>query len=98
MDHFLRLCSPRYATKVHLQGNRFEHDLPPSFFECTSLADVNLADNYLSGAVSDDVANLTSLRLFRLDGNRHSEADRDVIRDCMAAYLPTLVKQAGFKI
>ena len=48
--------------------------------------------------MSDDVANLKHLRLFKLEGNRHSATDRDVITDSMKAYLPDLVKANGFRI
>ena len=89
---------PLGLVKLHLQNNEFVHDLPPSLFLLRGLADVNLSDNCLSGAVSDDVANLTALRLFKMEGNRHSATDRAVITDSLTAYLPALVKAQGFRI
>jgi hypothetical protein len=55
-------------------------------------------DNYLSGAVSDDVVNLKALRVFMLTGNRHSAQDKAVITDSLKVYLPNLVRQQGFRI
>jgi Leucine-rich repeat (LRR) protein len=89
---------PKQLSKVHLQNNKLTRDIPISFFQLINVADVNLSNNYLSGAVSDDVVNLTRLRILRLDGNRHSLADRNVITDCITAYLPALVRSQGFKI
>jgi Leucine-rich repeat (LRR) protein len=89
---------PVSLTKLHLQGNKLVRDLPATFFKCLQLADVNLSDNFLSGAVSDAVGDLRALWLLKLAGNRHSDADKGVIQDCLSAYLPDLVRQGGFKI
>lgn len=87
-----------YQVKLHLQNNRLTKDLPKSLFLLTGLADVNVSDNCLSGALSDDVANLKQLRLFKMEGNRHSATDRAVITDSLTVYLPALVKAQGFRI
>ncbi len=42
-----------------------DREVPHALFRLTSLYDVNLASNLLSGALSDDVTRLTKLRLFR---------------------------------
>ena len=89
---------PLNLSKLHMQGNKLVRDLPLAFFACTQLADVNLNDNYLSGAISDSVGELTALRLLKLEGNRHSDTDKVVIKDCVAAYLPELVKRGSFVI
>ena len=85
-------------TKLHLQCKKLVRDLPANFFKCLQLADVNLSDNFLSGAVSDAVGDLRALRLLKPAGKRHSDADKGVIQDCLSAYLPDLVRQGGFKI
>lgn len=83
---------------ININVSFINRDVPESFFQLVNVADVNLSNNYLSGAISDDVMNLKRLRIFRLDDNRYSLADRNVITDCLTAYLPALVRQQGFKI
>ncbi len=89
---------PKNLRRLHLTGNRLVRDLPPGFYKCLGLSDVALQDNYLSGPLSDDIASLKRLRVFRMDGNRHTERDRGVISESIAAFLPGLVASKGFRI
>ena len=89
---------PRSLRRLHLSNNRLERDVPRQLYQCSALADISLSSNYLSGPVSDDVINLKGLRVFHLDNNRHTEQDRAIIIESVAAFLPNLVAQKGFRI
>ena len=89
---------PANLRRLHLAGNRLSGDLPPAMYKCADLSSVILTGNYLSGPISDEIATLNRLRVLRLDENRHTERDRDVITECITAYLPSIVAQKGFRI
>ena len=89
---------PRSLRRLHLSYNRLERDIPWQLFQCSALAYISLSNNYLSGPLSDNVINLNSLRVFHLENNRHNEQDRAIITESVAAFLPDLVAQKGFRI
>ena len=89
---------PLNLNRIHLAGNRLSGDLPPAMYKCLGLSSVVLTGNYMSGPISDEIATLKRLRVLRLDENRHTERDRDVITECITAYLPGIVAQKGFRI
>ena len=80
----------------------FQNSPPPFLTPHTSqppaLPPSKVSHNYLSGAVSDEIAGLKALRLFHIEGNRHSGAEKALITECIKTYLPGLVRNQGFRI
>lgn len=57
------------VTRIDLEANGLEGELPPSLTSMTSLTALSLSSNQISGALPLDIGSLIELTLLRLSGN-----------------------------